>query len=433
MMIRKKARTSPRGGNDGIFSAVSAYARTGYEKSRAVAVFDGDCAIGATYGGLIEDSLSLSRIIRDRGSAALLLHGADAYEVAISLVAASLLGLPVILCSENADPRAIDLMLAEYKSVFAVSDSLEGRSADLSELHAAIKSELSSTDGVFFDRTGETATVSFFSESRLDSYGETELLHLAREFSLMSGIQRGEASLSDVDPSSPDGVVCSLIAPLISGCAATFMREDDSIECAGRYIRPTRLICSPEAAARALSTVTDTESGDIALPVPWKPRRRDISTALEEAAVLARRRRLNARRLMRLGGEVRRVTVIGEVDAPLSDGFADLGIMTESALRADGCPFAGLRRELWSERSWKLPRGMVADICDVGRGGVGRLTLAGRGICIPYGEPTLRGCEPGKFRFDECDGISLVTHLWGYVLQNGNICVKTLKSREKEG
>ena len=394
------------------------------EKSKAVSSFGDDCVTGLTYGRLIRDAVSLAETICDTQPSAVLLHGGGAAEVALAILSASLAELPLILCGKDSPGAAIDRTLAACGSVFAISDTLSNRSMDRSEMRAAIEGREGRADGLLSQFRGNGFFISFLDRDRLDSYGEEAFLHSAGQYAVMSALTDKDVCLSDLPPSSPSGLICALLAPLISGGEAAFMSECEELESAARQIRPTQLLCREKTAIGALGIIKRNERGAIAKPVLFSPKRRSFSELIGEESAFARKRRLYAGRLMRLGGSLRRITVTDRLAPIAEDMLSEVGIVTGRLLSADGCPFVGLRTSLSGGHGWCLPKGLFADMCAVEGGGVGLLTLSGVGICIPSDKPIRRGCVPGEFRLDGWEGLSLVTDLRGYVLPNGQICLK---------
>ena len=406
-----------------IFSLIAAKASKN-GRACALGVCSEGCVSGITYEKLVNDSVALARIISRRYPSAVLLHGGKAHETLLILLAASLLELPLILCSERSDSEAIGATVKSCGSIFSVSESLKDRDIALSQLTAAVEGGYSELQTRLPDFRGSGFLLSFFSKDRLDSYSEDSLLHSAYELGILSSYDRSDVTLSDLDPLSPEGIVCALLAPLITGGTAVFMKRGRDIEPYARIVRPTRLLCGAETATKALSAVRREERGSAALPIVYSHPKSGIFRLLGERASLAQRRRLYSGRLMRLGGRLRHITLTDDPKMSLAQSFSELGIVTGSILSTDGCPFVGLKNIFSQSGSWRLPRGLFADVCGVGKGGVGRLTLSGRGLCLPYDDPVKRGCIPGRFRLDDTDGLSLVTDFCGYVLPNGNICLK---------
>jgi hypothetical protein len=159
------------------------------------------------------------------------------------------------------------------------------------------------------------------------------------------------------------------------------------------------------------------------MPTPFKPKRRNVLDLLPASTRLAGRRRLLARRILRLGGVLRSVCVTDD-DPRLADRLADFGIPTHALLSVRCCPFAGLKSFVTDPTSWHPPEGLYADVCSVGKGGVGRITLSGSGTAIPDPAPKWLCESPHSFRLDRTDGLSLVTDLQGYILPNGNFRLK---------
>ena len=410
---------------DSIFSAV---ALTAAKKgnSKAIGVYTDGCVVWITYEELINSALILADTVAEQARSALLLHGGGAYETTLMLLVSSLLGSPLILCARDADASAIDSVIMGCEGIFTVSDSLSARNMDLSELSATTLCYKETTSAR--PRPSAGALISFLGAGRLDSYGEADLLHSAQHFALMSATCSGEVVLSDISPFSPEGVVCALLATLISGGTVLCVDNPEQLDACLRLAHPTRLFGN-NAAERALDIVQKEERGALAMPVIFSPKRKDNIGLWIGRAALARKRRLYSGRLQRLGGRLRGVYVLGE-ERDIYDKFADLGIMTYSVLSTVGCPFVGLKSYFEDPSSWRLPKDLFADVCHVGRGGIGRITLSGLGPFIPAMPPVLLGSTPGRFRLDSTDGLSFVTDLRGYVLPNGNICLQNGTSRD---
>ena len=409
--------------DSGIFAHIAATASKRGARG-ALGLCEGGCVTGITYERLVGDSMALAGLISERSPAAVLLHGGNAREAALFLLASSLLEIPLILCSENAKVDAIEATVNACGALFSVSEVLKGRDLALSELSAAIEVGRSEFRVRMPDFRGSGFLLSFFSERGLESYSEDSVLHLACEYGMLSSYVRSDVTLSDLAPLSPEGVVCALLAPLLTGGTAAFIRMSEEVEAYSRIVRPTRLLCGAETASGAIAAVKREERGGAALPIVYSPKKRGIFAIFGKKATLAKRRRLYSGRLMRLGGRLRHVTLTDDTKMRSAQSFSELGIVTGSLLSTYGCPFVGIRTVFSPLGAWRLPGGLFADVCGVGKGGVGRLTLSGRGLCISSDNPIKRGCIPGSFRLDDTDGLSLVTDFCGYVLPNGNICVK---------
>ena len=135
-----------------IFSAVSTKLRSKSTKNIAVMILEDDCVVGVTYEKLVNDALSLAHRIEKKGYSAILVHGGGGYEVALTLLAACVSGLPIILCDESADTAAIEGMLSECGTVFSISDKLSRSDMDFSELRTAVEENAFISDRETFHR-----------------------------------------------------------------------------------------------------------------------------------------------------------------------------------------------------------------------------------------------------------------------------------------
>lgn len=388
----------------------------------------GECAVKYTYGRLMEDAEAFASLMPIKGGT--LLCGGGAYETAVALLAASFRGKSLTLCSEPLPTAALESLL-DGEGYGLVISSVKPRGlgdgvrlVDLSGFSAAVAGALASPDRMNAPR-GDGFVLTFITGERVESYTEESLTFSAGAFADMTSMGQRDVTLCDAHPCSAFGTVCSLLPSLLSGGCVLFCNDEARLWEYMRLTHPTRL-CGSEKTARAALEVIEREGPDaLALPVTARRiGRKGIVELMGEKSLLAMRRRLSAPRIMRLGGNLRYVAIFGIPRRELEMGFGYHGIVTASVLSGEGYPFAALRESFPKHRCWTLPLGMLADICDVGGGGVGRITLSGGGLRRLADEPLPGGCVPLRFRLDGWDGLSLVTDLRGFVLPNGNIFVR---------
>jgi len=388
------------------------------------------CAVRYTYGRLLEDAEAFSHFMPACGRGTMLVGG-DAYEIAVTVLAASATSCRLILCDPKLHEAAVEKLLGNEMPELVISSGKPPLWMDKSSRHfdalafsAIVTGEIS---GGYRDckNCGEGFVLSFLTEKGIESYTEETLMFLTGMLADMTSFGRRETVMCDAEPYSSTGLICTALTSILRGGCGVFLKDKSKTEEYMHLVRPSRLHCSTETAHTALAVLKRCETGALAMPAVTTKRRGGGSFVLVwERTALSMRRRLSASRIMRLGGSLRYVALFGSFEERVCRELADFGIVSAGVLSGYGYPFAALRKWYDRNRYWTLPRGMLADICDVKRGGKGRIILSGEGLRMLSGEPILRGCVPGRYRFDGWEGLSLVTDLYGFVLPKGNIFVE---------
>lgn len=426
--MKKQERLSQRHDNS-IFYIVSGKAGQKNCGTRcSVEVCIDDCIIGYSYKRLCEDAAALSFLISESGAKKIYIKSRRAYELALSLLCASAMGLPLtVLSADISSYTIIDIISEENNGFFICSHSsdIDAQRLEVNaymytdEFAAKISGARSSMKDFHPLHSGQEFSVTFLSENASYCYSESSVLFSARSFAEMSAIVSTDRTLCDIDPRSPEGFICGLVACLVTGSTVTFCSEDYSfIKCAS-LSHPTRIFCTRGASVLAAAVLGS--GSPITSPVPFKKHK--PSDTLFTKHAISRQRRLAASNLMRLGGDIRQVTVLGNCSIYTAGTLADNGILSSSLLSSPGCPFLALRL-CFSKSPWIPPKGSIIDICDVQKSGIGKITVSSAAICLMSHEPILHGNIPGSFRLDHLDGISLVTDLFGYICPDGSFFVE---------
>ena len=117
------------------------------------------------------------------------------------------------------------------------------------------------------------------------------------------------------------------------------------------------------------------------------------------------------------GGRLMSVAAVGELSESTADSLADFGVLSASMLGIKRCALVGFRRYGDKEGRWRLPKGLFADMCDVGAGGIGRITFYGDGLTI--GEVKGHTLKAGELRREHSIAPLLVSDIWGFSSAKG--------------
>lgn len=398
----------------------------------AIGICDEDCVFSSTYPRIRDDTTALACLVAEAEAEQIFLCGGNAIQVALAILVASLLSLPLTLAHceaegdrptpfKRSDGRILVIAPSSYLKLCDKQDTF----IDLNGFSAAVEGARSRSDP-HTAKCGKGFSLTFAaSESNgttaCECYDESSLIFSARAFAELSSLSTGEVTLCDLSPTTPSGAVCGLLSCLLSGGYFVSCPPPCRVSEYCPTVRPHRLLCTRAGAYEASALLQDGCSPS--LPIPFTPMRREWRR-------ITRLRRLASSRLMLLGGELRQVTLLGGAPPYIVSIFASSGVLCDSLLSCPSCPTAALRSYL-TDRFWRVPNGILADMCAVESGGRGIITLSGHGISMPPQRSDIGGRTPGCFRSDEWQGVALVTDLYGFVTPKGQISVeKRLKNED---
>ena len=115
------------------------------------------------------------------------------------------------------------------------------------------------------------------------------------------------------------------------------------------------------------------------------------------------------------GGRLSSVTTYGELSWECEDSLIKFGVISSSLIGIENCAIVGYREIGDEEGFWQLPSGLFSDMCDVSKGGFGRITFFGDGLSL--GETRGHTFRSGDFRSEYKMPPLLVSNIRGFSTQ----------------
>lgn len=403
---------------DSIFDTARIFSRRG----GGIGEGFGDGVILCTRKKLYEEAIALSRYIKrtlSEGECSVLLVGGGMYDTAVLTVACSRIGCPLTLSEYTPNVElSCGLMIADHSP----SDSFINYKTFLSigELNAVILGELSGEAEDDGDIRREGFSVNFLnaSDGSVESYFEQMAVRTAHRYANAEGIFPWDVCLSTLHPCSREGFFGGLLAPMLYAKKWFYCGSFGNVFEEMRLCAPTKLLCEPMLAERISEEMERLRT----VPSAWHKGRGSHPIRLKLDKLFPKTRAA-LRRLKMIyvhypfGGRLVSVAALGELSESTAESLADFGVLSASMLGIKRCALVGFRRYGDKVGRWRLPKGLFADMCDVGAGGIGRITFYGDGLSI--GEVKGHTLKAGELRREHAIAPLLVSDIWGFSCSKG--------------
>lgn len=377
-------------------------------KRRAVGEFCREGFVFHSYENLIGDALALSQyFVESSEPSSPITVSLGAYGKAISMLACSILGRRMIV--EDMEARGIRLCGELPRGEIFVSEE---------ELKAAIVGILSRKTDISPIARGGCFEIVFRSGIDEVCYSESAAIHSALAFSTASALAADDCLAFICHTGSPEALFCGLLSPLLlGGASAECALPRNLIRCL-KFASPTKLLCpTPVANALVLKLLRiNGRKERSAFPSVQSKKPLD-KPPVPDPSYLLLKRLTHPRVAFALGGRLRSVITTGPL-SPISAGaFFSFGIYTLSMLSESGLVPALFHYSDEASGVFRLPLGARADLCNVQKGGVGKLIIESpsvrNGIFFPDTYlPLQKRAES-----------AMVTKFRGFVLKNGSVFV----------
>ena len=378
-------------------------------KKRAVGEFFNEGFVFHSYENLIGDALALSQyFVENSAPSSPVAICLGAYGKAISMLACSMLGRRLII--EDMEERGIILQSELPKCELFVSDE---------ELRAAIFSILSRKTSISpISRVGNFEIVFRSGEGEEVYYSENAAIHSALAFSTATALSAEDCLAFICHTGSPEALFCGLLAPLLTGGASAECAMPRSLMRCLKLTSPTKLLCpTPVANALVLKLlrINGRREGS-AFPSVQSKKSLD-KPPVPDPSYLLLKRLTHPRVAFALGGRLRSVITTGHLSSISSGAFFSFGIYTLSMLSESGLVPALFHYSDEASSVFRLPLGAHADLCNVQKGGIGKLIIE---------SPSVR---KGLFYSDtylpleKRSETAIVTQFNGFILKNGSVFV----------
>lgn len=407
------------------------YLRTKYEPEDSIAdsvrIFSGrgggigegfgDGVILSTRRKLYEESTALAgyikRMLSEDGESVFLVGG-GMYDTAAITVSCSLIGCSLTLCETL--PKfafSCDLLIASHQPI---DEHVKYKSfISLSELNAVILGELACDADVKNITIGSGFSVVFLGErdDEIESYNEQMAVRIARRYAKAEGIFPWDTCFSTIHPCSREGFFGGLLAPMLYAKKWFYCSDFGNAFEEMKLSSPTKIVCEPKFAEELMNEMEKLKS----LPSFWKKGVGSHPLRLKLDKLFPRTRAAIRRLKMiyvhyHFGGRISGVATIGELNEKTSESLASFGVLSSSLLGIKNCALVGFRRYGDKRNFWRLPEGLFADMCNVGGGGLGRVTFFGDGISL--GEARGHTFKAGELRSEYNVEPILVSNICGF-------------------
>lgn len=367
----------------------------------------GRSAIGESLDGSSVITFSYQRLISDADAAAILiselsqkgspisLHGGSSYDSAVIFLACSSLKRRLIISDGLEDV----MLLTDPQG--------EPISIDLNELRALISGVLARGVPAAPRADGEEMKIVFYDSLRGERcFSESAAVLSASELAASCRLSAKDTLLFTLPLHSPEGFFGGVLAPLLCGACTVCCPSERSVIRDLKLTRSTVILCSP----RLTLAIKKKLSNLCRLPIHVFSKKSALNggaTLIKYfcAAEIACRRLLMARVRVSVGGRLRALVSLSEISDDSARALMFFGIECVMVLSTSACIPAAFRYGDDRRRVWTPPRDTVADICDVQRGGIGRITISSPRLC--------EGSRDG----------TAVTELVGFITKNGEICL----------
>ena len=260
-----------------------------------------------------------------------------------------------------------------------------------------------------------------------ERYSEAAVISAAREYRVAEGLFPFDTCFSTLHSCTKEGFFGGILAPMMTSKRIFHASPSPCLFEQMRLSSPTKLLCEPSLAAEIAYSMQRLKE----TPRAWRKGRGSNPLRLKLDRLFPRTRA--AIRRLRLvfihypfGGRLSGICTVGDSLSTLPDSTVDtllgFGIVATSLMSVKNCLLTGFRRASDPADLWRLARGLRADMCDVEKNGVGRLTFGGNLVSdAPTNGHTLTA---GELRLEFPEKRLLVTELCGFPSRNGTFFVR---------
>ena len=361
------------------------------------------CGIGFvfyTYERLINDAMGAAILMSELAEPSdPITVGASAYDTAVMILAASVLSRSIII-SDPGESLTFNGIVITNKNTYSP------RFISPSELRTLIAGVLSRGTPALPTCERGNAEISFRAGGQSDTYSERAALLSAAAFNAGCAIAKNDRLISLFTPSSPEGLFCGILAPLIAGSSSAVCADARSTVRYMRSLSPTKLFCPTEVAGAILLKI---------LRIKKKFPRTSYSHSPLDTTRLWINRLSHPRISYLLGGRLRALIVAGEIPEGSANALFSFGIYSIMMRSVRGLSPALFRYAGDRIGKWSLPLGADADMRNVQKGGVGNLVLSSEGVRM--GESVGHTYAENE----KLSKTSLITPLKCFIMKNGGV------------
>ncbi len=377
-------------------------------KKRAVGEFCREGFIFHSYERLIGDALAASQyFVENSEPSSPIAVCLGAYGKAVSMLACSILGRRLIV--EDMSASGIKLQGEMPNREVFISDE---------EFKTAIVGILSRKTPISPIARGGSFEMVFRCASGEVCYSESSAIHSALAFSTATALS-GEDCLAFIcHTSGPEALFCGLLAPLLAGGASAECALPRNLMRCLKLSSPTKLLCPVSVANALVLKLLRINGRRERSAFPSVQSKKPLGKApVPDPSYLLLKRLTHPRVSFALGGRLRSVITMGHLSSISSGAFFSFGIYTLSMLSETGLVPALFHYSDEASGVFRLPLGARADLCNVQKGGIGKLIIQ---------SPSVR---KGDFISDtylpleKRSETALVTPFKGFILKNGSIFV----------
>ena len=329
--------------------------------------------------------------------------GAGIYDIITVILACSLISRHVIISDERDEMTFGGLVITDKNTHFPKFISPE-------ELRVLISGAVSGNDDIKVPDSKAPIDISFRSSGLSITYGEQAALLAAIAFQTGCALSRKDNLLSLFSPSSENGFICGILAPLITGASVAAGERAEIVIRYMKSLSPTKLLCSRTVASALILKLLRIKK------LHPRPDRKRISLSIDPSFIWLNRL-YHPRISYLLGGKLKTVITLGELSPVSAKAFFSFGIYSISMHSISGLTPSLFHYGEDRRGEWKLPVGACADICNTQKGGTGTIVISA---------PHVRkgDCSPNTYiPYEKPSSTSLVTPLCGFVTKKGGVFV----------
>ena len=382
---------------------------------------------------LFTESFALARTLQERSAdrlspRSILLSGGGMYDTLLLLIASSLLSCPLTLSEALPDD------ISDYELIISADPRRDGarggRIIFTDELGSLALGKLSDTEDMLADFSfpkDRRFEIIFLSGAGREAFSEPSALAIAKEYKHAEGLSRHEACFSTLPPYTKEGFFGGLLAPMLYSGRFGYAPTSDELFEQIKLCAPSTLLSYREVAIRISKEMQSLKNAKAV----WQrgrgshPLRRRLDRIFPRTRAALRRLKMISIRYP-FGSKLSRIVCIGEPERESAELLHSFGIFSHSLLSVDRCGLAGFRISRDPDGRWRLPRSLSASMCDVGVGGVGKLTFIGDHLAD--GTAEWHSTRSGSFRSELLYPRLLVSDIWGFPYKNHTFFAKRLNN-----